>query len=36
MSHSIEEFWLHPARFKTQMCKLVGSCTRPICFFAHS
>ena len=26
---------LHPARFKTQLCKNGAACTRPLCFFAH-
>jgi hypothetical protein len=34
-THSVQEYWLHPDRFKTQMCKNGSSCTRPLCFFAH-
>ncbi|KIZ00324.1 Zinc finger CCCH domain-containing protein 37 [Monoraphidium neglectum] len=34
-SHSLQEYWLHPERFRTQMCKLGAACTRPLCFFAH-
>eukprot|EP00878_Enallax_costatus_P006338 GHUV01006645.1.p1 GENE.GHUV01006645.1~~GHUV01006645.1.p1 ORF type:complete len:453 (+),score=180.42 GHUV01006645.1:50-1408(+) len=27
---------LHPARFRTQMCKKGNQCNRTLCFFAHS
>jgi hypothetical protein len=30
------EYWLHPARFRTQMCKKGNQCNRTLCFFAHS
>ena len=34
-THCIQEYWLHPNRYKTQMCKIGATCTRPLCFFAH-
>jgi len=34
-THSVQEYWLHPDRFRTQMCKNGAHCTRPLCFFAH-
>ncbi|KAI8472944.1 MAG: hypothetical protein J3K34DRAFT_457542 [Monoraphidium minutum] len=34
-THSVQEYWLHPERFRTQMCKNGATCTRPLCFFAH-
>ncbi|KIZ05023.1 hypothetical protein MNEG_2937 [Monoraphidium neglectum] len=34
--NTMQEYWLHPDRFKTQMCKNGSSCTRPLCFFAHN
>ena len=34
-SHSVQEYWLHPDRFRTQMCKNGARCGRPLCFFAH-
>lgn len=30
------ESWLHPSRYRTQLCKDHGKCDRPVCFFAHS
>ncbi|KAL1821642.1 hypothetical protein ACET3Z_016511 [Daucus carota] len=35
-SHGVFECWLHPARYRTQACKDGRSCTRKICFFAHT
>lgn len=29
------ECWLHPARYRTQLCTDGESCTRRVCFFAH-
>jgi hypothetical protein len=29
------EFWLHPHRYRTEMCKVGAGCNRRICFFAH-
>ncbi len=34
-AHNVFEFWLHPARYRTQMCTEGTSCTRKVCFFAH-
>eukprot|EP00878_Enallax_costatus_P000406 GHUV01000496.1.p1 GENE.GHUV01000496.1~~GHUV01000496.1.p1 ORF type:complete len:511 (+),score=144.19 GHUV01000496.1:212-1744(+) len=36
MAHSVFEYWLHPQRYRTQMCRDGASCTRKVCFFAHS
>lgn len=35
-SHSVFEYWLHPARYRTQLCSFGANCRRPLCFFAHS
>lgn len=35
-SHSIFEYWMHPARFRAQMCSFGAECNRRICFFAHA
>lgn len=35
-SHGVFEQWLHPSRFRTQLCSFGSACRRPICFFAHS
>ncbi|KAL4418684.1 hypothetical protein ABPG77_008693 [Micractinium sp. CCAP 211/92] len=35
-AHSIFEYWLHPSRFRTQLCKEGSTCKRYLCFFAHS
>jgi len=29
------EYWLHPKRYRTEMCQFGAACTRPVCFFAH-
>jgi hypothetical protein len=34
-SHNVFEFWLHPSRFRTQLCNDGGHCQRKLCFFAH-
>ncbi|MCO5554483.1 hypothetical protein L7F22_008012 [Adiantum nelumboides] len=36
LSHGVFESWLHPARFRTQLCKDGKACKRRVCFFAHS
>ena len=36
LSHGVFECWMHPAKFRTQLCKEGASCTRSVCFFAHS
>lgn len=30
------EYWLHPQRYRTQLCNSGSSCQRNLCFFAHS
>mmetsp|Transcript_14015 Transcript_14015/g.34549 ORF Transcript_14015/g.34549 Transcript_14015/m.34549 type:complete len:618 (-) Transcript_14015:1777-3630(-) len=35
-AHGVFECWLHPSRYRTQLCKDGANCHRPICFFAHS
>lgn len=35
-SHSVFEFWAHPARYRTQLCQNGTSCRRSVCFFAHT
>lgn len=35
-SHSVFEYWLHPARYRTQMCSIGANCKRTVCFFAHN
>lgn len=35
-AHGVFECWLHPARYRTQLCKDCFTCRRPVCFFAHS
>ena len=34
-AHGIFESWLHPSRYRTQLCKDGLGCTRKACFFAH-
>ncbi|KAI5080307.1 hypothetical protein GOP47_0005786 [Adiantum capillus-veneris] len=36
LSHGVFECWLHPARYRTQLCKDGKDCKRRVCFFAHS
>ncbi|WIA23014.1 hypothetical protein OEZ86_009930 [Tetradesmus obliquus] len=35
-AHSVFEFWLHPQRYRTQICREGPGCRRLVCFFAHS
>ncbi|XP_052198566.1 zinc finger CCCH domain-containing protein 49-like [Diospyros lotus] len=35
-AHGVFECWLHPARYRTQPCKDGVSCSRRVCFFAHT
>ncbi len=35
-AHNVFEYWLHPTRYRTQLCKDGASCARRICFFAHT
>ena len=34
-AHGIFECWLHPAQYRTRLCKDEDTCTRRVCFFAH-
>ncbi|TVU17089.1 hypothetical protein EJB05_33102, partial [Eragrostis curvula] len=35
-AHGVFECWLHPARYRTQLCKDGTACRRRVCFFAHT
>lgn len=35
-SHNVFEYWLHPSRYRTQLCNIAASCNRNVCFFAHT
>lgn len=35
-AHGVFECWLHPAQYRTRLCKDGTSCTRRVCFFAHT
>eukprot|EP00775_Hariotina_reticulata_P008647 gene8647-8828_t len=30
------EYWMHPQKYRTTMCKDAPGCKRPFCFFAHN
>lgn len=34
-AHGVFESWLHPAQYRTRLCKDDVGCPRRICFFAH-
>ncbi|KAI3815976.1 hypothetical protein L1987_15660 [Smallanthus sonchifolius] len=34
-AHGVFESWLHPAQYKTRLCKDEAGCARKVCFFAH-
>ncbi|CAO2825122.1 unnamed protein product [Amaranthus hypochondriacus] len=34
-AHGIFECWLHPAQYRTRLCKDETNCARRVCFFAH-
>jgi len=34
-AHNVFEYWLHPTRYRTQLCNDGPTCRRKICFFAH-
>ncbi|KAI4299355.1 hypothetical protein L6164_032822 [Bauhinia variegata] len=34
-AHGVFESWLHPAQYRTRLCKEESLCTRKVCFFAH-
>ncbi|XP_027355694.1 zinc finger CCCH domain-containing protein 20-like [Abrus precatorius] len=35
-AHGVFECWLHPSRYRTQLCKDRTGCRRRVCFFAHT
>ncbi|KAK4783514.1 hypothetical protein SAY86_007888 [Trapa natans] len=35
-AHGVFECWLHPAQYRTRLCKDGMSCARRVCFFAHT
>ncbi|KAF2282303.1 hypothetical protein GH714_043969 [Hevea brasiliensis] len=35
-AHGVFECWLHPAQYRTRLCKDGVSCARRVCFFAHT
>ncbi|KAL2923690.1 Zinc finger CCCH domain-containing protein 30 [Bienertia sinuspersici] len=35
-AHGVFECWLHPAQYRTRLCKDGPSCARRVCFFAHA
>ncbi|XP_078446600.1 zinc finger CCCH domain-containing protein 47-like [Wolffia australiana] len=34
-AHGVFESWLHPAQYRTRLCKDEARCARRVCFFAH-
>ena len=34
-AHNAFEYWLHPTRYRTQLCSTGPGCRRKVCFFAH-
>ncbi|KDP44755.1 hypothetical protein JCGZ_01255 [Jatropha curcas] len=34
-AHGVFESWLHPAQYRTRLCKDEIGCARKVCFFAH-
>ncbi|XP_038720291.1 zinc finger CCCH domain-containing protein 30-like [Tripterygium wilfordii] len=34
-AHGVFECWLHPAQYRTRLCKDGINCARRVCFFAH-
>lgn len=34
-AHNVFEYWLHPTRYRTRLCRDGTSCVRKVCFFAH-
>ncbi|CAN6351866.1 unnamed protein product [Urochloa humidicola] len=35
-AHGVFESWLHPAQYRTRLCKDGVGCARRVCFFAHA
>ena len=36
LSHGVFECWMHPIKYRTQLCTTGSKCSRDLCFFAHS
>jgi len=36
MAHGVFECWLHPHKYRTELCREGLSCQRRVCFFAHT
>ncbi|KAK4716385.1 hypothetical protein R3W88_014723 [Solanum pinnatisectum] len=36
LCHGVFEYWLQPAKYRTNPCQAGTSCNRPVCFFAHT
>jgi len=34
-AHNVFEYWLHPTKYRTQLCNDEMGCRRKVCFFAH-
>ncbi|CAL5221786.1 g4040 [Coccomyxa viridis] len=35
-AHNVFEYWLHPTRYRSQLCNDGPKCRRNVCFFAHN
>ena len=35
-AHNVFEYWLHPTRYRSQLCNDGPKCRRRVCFFAHT
>ncbi|GFR41500.1 hypothetical protein Agub_g2194 [Astrephomene gubernaculifera] len=35
-AHNVFEYWMHPSRYRTQLCNDGIGCKRKVCFFAHT
>jgi len=35
-AHNVFEYWMHPSRYRTQLCNDGFVCCRKVCFFAHA
>ncbi|KAK9826430.1 hypothetical protein WJX81_004739 [Elliptochloris bilobata] len=35
-AHNVFEYWLHPTRYRSQLCNDGVHCRRRVCFFAHT
>jgi hypothetical protein len=36
LAHGVFEMWLHPDKYRTELCRDGTGCTRKVCFFAHT